>query len=78
MLKMFAVTLAAPIADSLNFSFSECRCLRAWKLGDIPDISVTVWQGFETNHGNIHIIQYRWSRCHQQILEAHSSIIYRS
>lgn len=43
MLKMFAVTLAAPNADILNFSFSECRCLRAWKLGDIPDISVTVF-----------------------------------
>lgn len=42
MLKMFAVTLAAPIAI-LNFSFSECRCLRAWKPGVIPDISVTVF-----------------------------------
>ena len=43
MLKMFAVTLAVQIADILNFSFLECRCLHAWKLGDIPDISVTVF-----------------------------------
>ena len=33
-LKTYADILAAPIADILNCSFSECKVLTAWKLAD--------------------------------------------
>ena len=43
-LKEFADILAAPIADILNTSFSECKVPRSWKLADVPPLT----QG--TNH----------------------------
>ena len=35
LLKEYADILAAPIAEILNTSFSECKVLRAWKIADV-------------------------------------------
>lgn len=36
--KAYGDILAAPIADILNCSFSECKVPTAWKLADIPPL----------------------------------------
>ena len=76
MLKLFAVTLAAPIADILNISFSECRCLRAWKL---DDISVTVFdkdlRPITLTSTLSNIVEAFVINKSGQMREAHSSII---
>ena len=37
-LREYADIVAAPIADILNTSFSECKVPRAWKLADVPPL----------------------------------------
>ena len=37
-LREFADILAAPVADILNSSFSECKVPRAWKIADVPPL----------------------------------------
>ena len=37
-LREFADILAAPIAEILNTSFSECKVPRAWKIADVPPL----------------------------------------
>ena len=37
-LKGYADILAAPIAEILNISFSECRVPRVWKIADVPPL----------------------------------------
>ena len=37
-LREYADILAAPIADILNTSFSECKVPQAWKLADVPPL----------------------------------------
>ena len=38
LLKEYADILAAPIAEILNTSFSECKVPRAWKIADVPPL----------------------------------------
>ena len=37
-LREYADILAAPIAEILNTSFSECKVTRAWKIADVPPL----------------------------------------
>ena len=37
-LKAYADILAAPIADVLDCSFSECKVPTTWKLSDVPPL----------------------------------------
>ena len=40
-LREYADILAAPIAEILNTSFSECKVPRAWKIADVPPLPKT-------------------------------------